>query len=98
MAIRNIPQKNEIAVNPTDNWGLFVVSKYEVASGKSSTKEMYIITPALKPKEIERNRLFVLFAKNAIALPMPVDNPARSVSEKANKTVLISMLIIFNSV
>ena len=44
------------------------------------------MTPAEKPRAAERKRVFVVRAKSASALPMPVARPAKSVSAKAIAT------------
>jgi len=49
------------------------------------------MTPAEKPSETARKRGLVFLAKNASALPMPVDNPAIRVSAKAIITVFVSI-------
>lgn len=41
------------------------------------------MTPAENPRLIERKRVLVLLVKKARALPIPVDNPANSVSPNA---------------
>ena len=43
------------------------------------------MTPAEKPRDTERNFRLVRRQRKAMALPMPVLSPARSVSRKANK-------------
>jgi len=48
--------------------------------------ETYIMTPAEKPREIDKNLVSKFLEKKAIALPIPVDNPAKIVSIKANIT------------
>jgi len=45
------------------------------------------MTPAENPREAERNRVLVRLEKNAIALPIPVDNPAKTVKPKAKSSV-----------
>lgn len=44
------------------------------------------MTPAEKPRAIDRNFVFVDFVKNARTLPIPVASPANNVSPKANNT------------
>jgi hypothetical protein len=41
------------------------------------------MTPAENPRDTDKNFVLVDLVKNARALPIPVDNPANSVSEKA---------------
>jgi hypothetical protein len=48
------------------------------------------MTPAENPKETVRKRVFVLLAKNARALPTPVDKPAKTVRPKAKRIVPVS--------
>jgi hypothetical protein len=55
------------------------------AFGNSSTNEMYIITPAENPNAVVRNSVFVRFEKNAMALPMEVLNPAKTVRASAKR-------------
>ena len=45
--------------------------------------DMYIITPAESPREKERSFALVFLAKKAIALPIPVAQPAIRLSSKA---------------
>ena len=42
------------------------------------------MTPAEKPRDIERKDLLVRVVKKAIKLPIPVANPAIKVNENAN--------------
>lgn len=63
-------------------------SSKEIESGSISTNEIYIITPPDKPRLKDSIFVFVFFAKNEIKLPIPVDNPAKSVIVKAIKNVL----------
>jgi hypothetical protein len=42
------------------------------------------MTPAENPRDVERNLVFVRFAKKAIALPIPVASPANRVIPKAS--------------
>jgi len=51
---------------------------------KISRMETNIITPAEKPRLIDKNLVLVFFAKKAIKLPIPVDKPASSVNKKAS--------------
>jgi hypothetical protein len=44
------------------------------------------MTPAENPVATDRSLRFVRFAKNAIALPSPVDSPAATVSPNATPT------------
>ena len=44
---------------------------------------MYIITPAEIPREKERNIALYYLSKKAIALPIPVAQPAIRLSSKA---------------
>ncbi|MBA7586189.1 hypothetical protein ES708_28185 [subsurface metagenome] len=52
------------------------------------------MTPAEKPRDMERNFILVVLAKKAIALPIPVDNPANRVNPKAKNIVLVSIISI----
>jgi hypothetical protein len=65
-----------------------------LAWGSISTKDTYIITPAENPRTPDNSLVFVRFVKNAIRLPIPVDNPAIRVSPKAIST---SLLFIYYS-
>jgi hypothetical protein len=49
------------------------------------------MTPPEKPVATERSLRFVRFAKNAMALPSPVDRPAAIVSPKAIPTLLVDV-------
>jgi hypothetical protein len=55
------------------------------------------MTPAEKPSETVSNLVFVLFAINAMALPMPVDNPANAVNSRANIKLDESMNFCFEA-
>jgi hypothetical protein len=78
-----MPPMNEMNVNhaafslPNDN--LSVASAFV----SISVNDIYIITPAEKPKEKARKEVWVLFAKKAITPPIAVARPAKSVSPKA---------------
>ena len=48
------------------------------------------MTPAENPNESDRNLVLVRLAKNAMALPIPVDKPAKRVNPNANAMVLKS--------
>lgn len=54
---------------------------------KSENETGSIITPAEKPSEPAKKAVFVFLVKKAIALPIPVESPAKRVSKKAIKTV-----------
>jgi len=43
-------------------------------------------------ENIERNFVFVFFAKKAIILPIPVHNPAKNVNKKAIKIFVVFIL------
>ena len=45
------------------------------------------MTPALNPRERDKNFLFVFLVRKAIALPIPVDSPANKVRAKASNTL-----------
>lgn len=45
------------------------------------------MTPAENPKEADKNLVLALFAKKAIALPIPVESPAISVNINPNTTL-----------
>lgn len=53
------------------------------AENRSSTNEIYIMTPAEKPISKERYLCLKSFMKNAARLPRPVDNPAIRENRKA---------------
>ncbi|MFZ2146598.1 MAG: hypothetical protein WAV28_05200 [Sedimentisphaerales bacterium] len=59
-------------------------------------KETYIITPAEKPRAVESNFVLVRLAKNAKALPNPVDRPANSVNPNAIKKFFNSIVFSLN--
>jgi hypothetical protein len=59
------------------------------ASGKISIIDTYIITPAEKPRLVDKNFVFVVFEKSAIMLPIPVERPAMRVNKKARNTLFI---------
>ncbi len=44
------------------------------------------MTPAEKPRDVERKVLLVRLEKKARALPIPVDSPANAVRVNANNT------------
>lgn len=48
------------------------------ASGINSINDMYIMTPAEKPKEADKKLVFVFFVKRAAREPIPVDKPAKA--------------------
>jgi hypothetical protein len=54
-----------------------------VASGRSSTKEMYVITPADNPMAKASTRVSGLPVQAAIMPPRPVERPATSVRARA---------------
>src|SRR5690554_7361011 len=45
----------------------------------------------------DKNRVLVRLAKKAMALPIPVDKPAKRVNPNANQIVFQSILVSFNS-
>ena len=51
------------------------------------------MTPAEKPRAIDRKRVLVRRVKNAMALPIPVERPANRVSPKAYMTVCESIAV-----
>jgi hypothetical protein len=78
--MNKIPRKNTqiVFVSPT--------SFIEV--GINSIKDMYIITPAEKPRESERYFNFGFLMQYAIHPPNVVESPARKVRINAAKTLL----------
>ena len=54
--------------------------------GKQIGERHIIITAVENPNERERNEVLVRLAKNAIALPIPVDIPANDVRKNAIST------------
>ncbi len=51
------------------------------------------MTPAENPRAMDKKRVFVFFAKKAMALPTPVASPANMVSPNANKTESEGILV-----
>ena len=52
------------------------------------------MTPAEKPNENAKNFVLVVLAKKAMALPIPVDNPANKVRKKANMIGLLNIVSV----
>ena len=90
IAMTSIPPKKEPTV--TQLPAIFPSSdtRESCAFTNISIIETYIITPAEKPRLMDKNFLLVCFAKNAIQLPIPVLNPAINVRANARKTLFIS--------
>ena len=91
IAMMAMPAKNDATVAQYPWTGPSSSSRDSFAFGNISTNETYIITPAEKPRPAESIFVFVLFAKNARALPTPVARPANIVNPKAIKTCFSSI-------
>ncbi len=83
MPINIIPAKNDITVTQKPPTSPNSAVRHSFALGNISTNDTYIITPAENPRAIVRSFVFVRLAKNARALPMPVDRPANNVRPNA---------------
>jgi len=84
----NIPAKNETTVQKYPCLYPMLALNESLALTNISIIETYIITPAEKPKEIVSNLGLNFLESKPIRLPIPVDNPAKRVSENANKIEL----------
>ena len=87
-AISTIPAKNAMTQNQYPKVAPFDWDRYTFAFENISIIETYSITPAEKPRERERNFVLVRLQKRAIRLPKPVDSPANTVKNNADKIFL----------
>jgi hypothetical protein len=66
---------------------------YFEAFGRMSAKLRYIITPAEKPIDKAKNALLVVLLRKAIAEPIPVASPAKSVTVNARMIALSTLCL-----
>ncbi len=73
-----MPAKNKSTDNEDPELSPYISLKESCASGRISTKETYIITPAAKDILNESNLVFLILEKNTIKPPIAVANPAHN--------------------
>mgnify|MGYP006417663805 CR=1 FL=1 len=98
--IRNIPPKKAAMDTQCPREAPSSFASDAWAEGIISMKDMYIITPAEKPREMARAFVLVCFRKKARKLPTPVARPANRVRRKAvrtleNSIILLSSIFLF---